>query len=150
MYCIRINICRFFHRMLTFTLTLSFPFESETGAQEKAAHNEEQAKQGLRKRLHTRVFPGLYCYADDLIFGRAGSKRSRIGGTQGGAREARVQKKDAHKRLPYRPKRQTITQMLTWNLTQWVKKKSRMSLSSLSAALQETKQGASPVGADPS
>jgi len=64
--------------------------------------------------------------------------------------EARVQKKDAHKRLPYRPKRQTITQMLTWNLTQWVKKKSRMSLSSLSAALQETKQGASPVGADPS
>jgi hypothetical protein len=141
---------RFFNRMLTFTLTLSFPFEGETGDQEKAAHKEEQAKQELGKRLHTRVFHGLHCYTDDLIFGRAGSKSSRIGGTQGGAREARVQKKDAHKRLPYRPKGQTLAQMLTWNLTQWVKKKSRMSLSSLSAELQKTKQGASPVGADPS
>jgi hypothetical protein len=32
---------RFFNRMLTFTLTLSFPFEGETGDQEKAAHKEE-------------------------------------------------------------------------------------------------------------
>jgi len=95
--------------MLTFTLTLSFPFEGETGDQEKAAYKEEQAKQELGKRLHTRVFHGLHCYTDDLIFGRAGRKSSRI---------TRVQKKDAHKRLPYRPKGQTLAQMLTWNLTQ--------------------------------